>query len=175
MRNIKLSSPSLNKDWSMQFMDENHYDNLLDDDVTVLKPDGSPLLVLLKKAMDPQITANAWAVLKKINIKTENRSTSSGISAQPRKKTDGTYSKTTRVPRGWEVVSGIIGSFERTIRAPYAHKCSWNAQNPDAFLRTVPLFQQSSELFKKHVPKRFEVQNSYCMKTHPDWVIPKTV
>lgn len=175
MRLLKLEKPSLDKDWSMQFMDDSHYDVLLDEDVKVLRPDGSPLLVLLKKAIDPQLAGNAWEILKRVNIRTENRSTASGIVAKPRKKGDGTLSSTTRVPKGWEVISGTIGSFERTVRMPFAHKCAWNAQNPGQFKQIVPMLQQASNLFGKYVPDRFQIQNSFVEKTHANWVVPGTV
>lgn len=174
MRHIKLTSKSLNKDWSMQFMDDSHYDKLIDESVKITKPDGSPLLVLLKKAMDPQITANAWSSLKKINIKTENRSTAAGIEAVGRVKRNGDVSSTSRVPKGWEVVSGIIGSFERTVRSPYAHHCAWNTHHPDKFAVTVPLFQQAASFFKEHVPDRYEAQMEYVRKTNPAWIVPDT-
>lgn len=175
MRNIKLKSPSLDQDWSKQFMDEGHYDTLFDEDVAVFKPDGSPLLVLLKKALDPQLASNAWAVLKKINAKTENRAIASGASLEPRKKIDGSLSRVVRVPRGWEVTSGIIGYFERTVREPYGHACAWNAKNPRLFAQLFPLLQQTSVLFMQNVPQRFHSQQLYCTQTHRDWVIPGTV
>lgn len=175
MRIIKLSQSSLNKDWSMNFMDESHYDTLLNEDVAVYKPDGSPLLVLLKKALDKERIGLAWSVLKGINMKTENRSVASGTPATHRKKLDGSYSSTSRAPKGWEVVSGIVGNFERVIRFPYAHKCAWNLKNPDKFQRLWPMLQETTELFKKHVPDRFAVQKGFVDRTHKDWVIPHTV
>lgn len=156
-------------------MDESHYDTLLSETCAVMKPDGSPLLVLLKGRLDPQKVSNAWSVLKKINIKTENRSVAAGIDAVGRKKLDGTISSTTRVPKGWEVVSGIIGNFERTIRMPYAHKCSWNRDNPEKFKRIIPMLQECSQLFHNYVHDRYQVQKGFCDRTHPDWVIPGTV
>jgi hypothetical protein len=174
VRLIKLKKPSLDKDWSLHFMDAGHYDQLLDESVRVLKPDGSPLLVLLKKAIDPQLAANAWAVLKTINSRTNNRGSSSGTKLKPRRRLDGTDSNTLIVPKGWDVMSAIIGSFERTIRAPYAHHCSWNSKNVESFNRIFPMLRQAGQLFREHVPERYAAQMEYVNKTHKDWIIPNT-
>lgn len=175
MRTITLSYPSLDRDWSMQFMDDSNYDELFDEDVTVYRQDGSPLLVLLKKALDPQKAANAWQTLKKINTRTSNRSVASGIKAIQNKKMDGTLAGTSEVPIGWEVKSAIVGSFERTIRMPFARKCSWNAQHPEKFANVFPVLAQCSDLFRQHVPDRYSVQKDYCDRTNQDWIIPDTV
>lgn len=159
----------------MHFMDDSHYDVLINESVIIKKPDGSPLLVLLKNVLSPERVSEAWSVLKKVNMKTENRGTATGTHAVPRRKTDGTMSKVTRVPKGWEVISGVIGFFERTVRMPYAHKCSWNLHNEAAFQHLLPLFQQCSGLFSEMVPDRYEAQKSYVDRTHKDWIIPGTV
>jgi hypothetical protein len=158
----------------MQFMDDEHYDTLLDEDVAVYRPDGSPLLILLKRAIDPQKASNAWSVLKKFNGKTDNRGVASGIRPIQRKKVDGTLSSTSRVPKGWGVFSAVAGAYERTVRMPYAHPCSWNAQNPAAFERMFPLLQQTSGLFAKYVPERYANQMEQVKRTHEDWVVPGT-
>jgi len=159
----------------MQFMDDSHYDQLIDEDVAVYRPDGSPLLVLLKKALDPQLTANAWGVIKKINTTSKNRGTASGTPSSPYKKMDGSISRQMAVPRGWEVVSNIVGSFERTAHHPFARHCAWNAKSPEKFSALFPLLQQTSSLFEKYVPDRFSNQKQFCDSTHPDWVIPGSV
>lgn len=175
MRRIDLSGKSLDKDWSMQFMDESHYDTLLDEDVAVFKPNGEPLLVLLKRAIDPQLAANAWSALKTVKQTNKNRSTAIGVSGANYMKLDGTLSKTQQVRRNWAVSSDIVGYFDRSTRLPFARSCSWNAKNPEMFQRLVPLLKQSSGLFEKHVPIRYAFQKDYCKRTHSDWIIPETV
>jgi hypothetical protein len=172
---IKLSSQPLNKTWEKHFVDDTDYDVLYDEDVYVEKPNGQPLMCLLKGALDPAKISSAWSVLKKWNPVTENRSTASGIESEQRVKKDGTLSSTTRVPRGWEVISGIVGYFERTVRMPYCHECAWNLKHPEKFAKTLPLFQQVSQLFEQHVPNRFEIQKQFAEKTSKDFMIPGTV
>lgn len=166
---------SLNKTWSMHFVDDGDYDECYDGDVTITKPDGTPLLVLLKGALDPHKAALAWKTLKPLNMKTDNRSVASGIESSARKRLDGTKQNVHRVPRGWEVYSGTIGFFEREVRRPYCHSCAWNLKNPEKFARLVPVLQQCSEYFREHVHDRWHVQKMYTDKTAADFVIPGTV
>lgn len=175
MRSIKLESPSLNKDWSMQFMDESNYDLLLDEDTIVYKPGGEPLLILLKKAIEPQIAANAWKEIKTINGGNKNRSTAIGIESSPYQKADGTKSSQMLVPKNWQVVSDVIGYMDRSARLPYARSCAWNAKHPDRFERIIPMLQGTAKLFEKYVPDRFQNQQDFCKITDPAWVIPGTV
>lgn len=159
----------------MQFMDEKHYDVLYDEDVFVRKPDGSPLLVLLKKAIPTHVNAYAWSALKKYSPNTDNRSIASGIEAEPRKKMDGTYSKTTRVPKGWGVGSGIVGFYERTVRMPYCHPCSWNDKNPERLHKLLPMVDCVNNLFKEHLPDKWQSQLGYCEKISKEWLIGNSV
>lgn len=159
----------------MRFVDDDDYDEIFNVDCKISKPDGSPLLVLLKNALSPMAVGEAWGVLKNFNPVTENRSVASGISAKPRIRQDGTPSQTTRVPKGWEVVSGVVGYFERSPRFPFAHACAWNQKNPEKFSHLLPMVKEVSSLFEKHVPERWAVQKSYIDKTSKDWVIPESV
>lgn len=162
-------------DWSKQFVDDIHYDTLYDEDVTVKREDGSILMVLLKVAISTKENSLAWSALKKFNPKTENRAVASGIDAVPRKKLDGTYSSTTRVPKGWEVVSGVVGYFERTIRMPYCHSCSWNQKEPDKFAKLLPLVERVNILYKKHAPKKWAYQKAFVDRTPKEYMIGDSV
>lgn len=162
-------------EWQKQFVDDTHYDVLFDEDVTVRREDGSILMVLLKKAITVENNALAWSVLRKYNPKTENRSVASGIDAVPRKKQDGTMSSVTRVPKGWEVVSGVAGYFERNVRMPYCHACSWNDKNPDKFAKLLPMVSQVNALYKKHCKAKWEYQKTFVDKTPKDYMIGDSV
>lgn len=157
-------------------MDESHYDELIDEDISLIRDTGEPLLVLLKNAIPRDLGGEAWDVLKKINLISRNRGDATGTAnKQEFQKRDGAISKTTQVPRGWEVKSGIVGYFERTPRIPYCRSCSWNKYHPDEFGRLIPTLQFVSDLFKEHVPDRWAVQQERVSHTHPDWIIPGTV
>lgn len=169
-----VASRKNDTDWSMHFIDDKDYDKLFSESVFVSREDGSPLMVLLKNAIPTEINAQAWSVLKSFNPKTENRSTASGIKAEARKKEDGTYSKVTRVPKGWEVISGVIGFFERTVRMPYAHACAWNLKSPEKFQQLMPLVNEVDQLYKEHVPKKWREQRRIADATPADYLIGKS-
>lgn len=175
MKQINISVKPEFKDWSMQFMDQNNYDTILSETTRVNKPDGSPLLILIKKAISEESYAKAYPALKKINSMTCNRSTASGMPAIHMKKKDGTISNYSQVPRGWDVLSAVIGYFERDPRRPYCHACKWNDENYDLFQKLFPLLVECSSHFKEQVPDRWAVQKSYVDRTHKDFVIPGTV
>lgn len=175
MKRIKLDQQPQNKDWSMQFVDDNHYDVVFDEDVTIWKPNGQPLMVLLKNALSRESVSTAWSVLKGFNPVTENRGTASGTEAVKRTKINGEKSQTTRVPKGWEVGSGIIGFFERIPRFPYTHACAWNQNNPEKFSSLFPMVSEVSKLFQTHIPDRHRVQQGFVDRTCKDYVIPDSV
>lgn len=164
-----------NTDWSKQFIDAGHYDKVWSESVKVLREDGSVLMVLVKGAVDIKLNAQAWSVLKKYNPKTENRSVASGTDAVPRKKNDGTYSKVTRVPKGWEAISGVVGFFERTVRMPYAHSCAWNQKNPDQFKQLFPLVNRVNDIYREHCPEKWAFTDSFKKKTPKDYMIGESV
>lgn len=175
MKQLKLNEPSLGKNWSMQFMDDSHYDELLNEDTIVYRPDGSILLILLKKAIPENEAQATLKALEKCNQKTTQRSTASGIKSGPYKKMDGSKSGMMRVPKGWEVISVALGSFERSARMPFAKHLSWSLNNSKEFAQTFPLLQRCSNYFKEHNPAKYNMQKEICDRTHPDWVIPGTV
>lgn len=175
MRHIQLESKSNDTDWTAQFVDASHYDQLFDEEVFVRKPNGDPLLVLLKGRIPIELNSMAWSALKSYNTKNGNRYIASGIEGQQKKRADGSMSKQSAVPKGWEVVSGVAGFFERSVRYPYCHPCGWNQQNPEKWARVVPLAQKVSELYREYVPERWAVQKEVCDRTVSDYVIPQTV
>jgi hypothetical protein len=167
------------KTWDRVFMDESHYDELIDESVTLINETGEPLLVLLKGAIHPEIGGYAWQALKKINLKSRNRGTAAGRAGEvfEGETQDGKTrtGKTLQSPRGWDVVSGIVGYFERTVRMPWCRACAWNKRNPQEFEKLGPVLRACTGYFQEHVPRRYAVQKAACEKTHPDFVIPGTV
>lgn len=168
MKSIRLSARSNDTDWAMRFVDEGDYDVLYDEDVRVEKPDGSPLLVLRKRALSEAATQQAWNVLYKLKLISRNRGVAAG-------KENPVINGVNQSAKGWEVASGIVGNFERTVRMPYCRKCAWNAANPEAFEALMPMTREVNALFRRDVPDRWAVQKSYADRTSPDFVIPETV
>jgi hypothetical protein len=166
-------------DWGMRFVDESDYDSIFEEDVIVKKTDGTPLLVLLKKALTEESAERAWSILKNTNLTSRNRGMAAGraneIIEGPTKRGHERTGKTHQSALGWEVSSGILGFFERTVRMPYCRACSWNLSNPEKFQRLEPMIKEVDRLFKKHVPDRYKYQEEFCKKTSSDFVIPGTI
>lgn len=174
MRQLRLTTRT-HIDWGKAFVDESNYDELLTESCAVYKPDGSLLAILLKDIIPTEINARAWAVLKNYKSKTDARGVATGIKSGGRKKLDGTISNVSKVPKGWEVISGVLGFFERTVRYPYGHACTWNAENPVGWDELQPLFKLVNKLFAEHVPDRWLAQCDVADRCHRAWVIPGTV
>lgn len=172
MRIINLSQRT-SKDWSGQFVDDTYYDELLNEDCTVYKPDGSILMVLRKNILSKPILAEAWSVLKGYNPSTNNRGVAAGSGYARKVKQDGTLSKTNRATD--TVASGIIGYFERSVRFPYCRACAWNLSHPEEWGKLLPLVQEVSQLFEQNVPGRYLQQAEIIRRTSTDFVIPGSV
>ncbi len=151
--------------------EETDYDLLLDEDAKILKPDGSLLCILLKRAIRPDVMKSAWPVIDKIAVVSKNRGVASGEEKTPYVRADGVISNTNVAE---SVNSGILGFFERTARFPYCRACSWNLENPDKWAALVPVVKEVDTLFKLHAPERYKAQAKVAAKSHKDFLIPGT-
>lgn len=171
MKHIQLSSRT-QLDWSGKFVDESNFDILLNESAEVRKPDGTLLLVLLKNALSKESVGKAWSVLKEMHLISNNRGIATGSEGKQRMRMDGTMSAQ-RVAEPCE--SGIIGYFERTVRFPYCRPCAWNQNNPDKWVKLLPMFQEVSKLYEQNANERWTKQKEIVDKTCKDFVIPETV
>jgi hypothetical protein len=171
---IKLSKRKNNDDWSMRFLDESDLDIVVKEDTTVLRPDDSVLMILLKGVLSRESVALAWSSLKDLRLISQNRSSAAGRENEQIVHKDGTKGKTLNSPKGWAVESGIIGFFERTIRMPYCRPCAWNEKSPEKFERLFPMVKEVDQLFAKHLPERYKSQKEIAKKTCSDYLIPGT-
>lgn len=164
------------KDWSKQFVDDTHYDEVFRESVIAKREDGSTLMVLLKGAIDIDINARAWGSLKKYNPgDNRNRSTATGTKRELVKRMDGTLSKMSMAPKGWGASSGIMGYFERTVMRPYCHACTYNEKSPEKFSQIMPLVEKVNSLYKEYVPEKYAFQKSFVDKTPKDYMIGDSV
>ena len=175
MKFIKLEQPSLDKTWALQFMDDEHFDTCFDEDVFVTKPNGEPLLVLIKGGITERSATIGWSVLKDLKLITRNRGNAAGRKNEEILHKDGTRGKYLNSAKGWEVYSGIVGYFERTVRLPYCRACAWNLEHPEKFAALMPMVKETNDLFAKHVPERYAKQQAFAERTAKDFLIPETV
>lgn len=181
-----LGVPRLNLSWQApreqwddflgQKLGEDSYDVLLTEDADVFTPEGELLLNFRKKCIPQLACADAFAELRKLNQKTSNRGMASGKGLQRKRiRQDGTISNTNEVPREHQVISNIIGYFDRYTRIPYCRQTAYNANHPEEFARVLPFLKGASAAFARHAPERFAVQMEVVKKTNPDFVIQGTV
>ena len=174
MRTIKLEK-SYPGDYKGMKPSEKDYDLLLNESARVLKPDGSLLCVLVKNAVPMEMISAAWENIKTYNPKTDNRGIATGVDSIRMIKKDGSISNTSRVPKIFEVTSGVIGFYDRYPRIPFCRKCSWNQNNPEKFSAMLPLFRKVNDVHREHAPEFYEMQKAVVDKTSEDFVIPGTV
>lgn len=164
MRHIQISN-KVWADFEGRKAEETDYSELLDEDATVLKPDGSLLCVLLKRVQNVNHVSQAWAAIKNLNMITNNRVTATG---------EGAITKNKQKLSAEKVNSGIIGFFERSARFPYCRACAWNLKNPEKWAGLVPMVKEVDQLLKLHAPERYDQQALVARKSHPDFLIPGT-
>lgn len=193
MRVIKLKkSDCLDKDEASElaghFLDERHYDHLVQEDADIIKPDGTFLARFRKKILPTNLAREAYIGLREAAVLTDNRGIAAGIPDEAllkkkhairdgvrlrQIKTDGTKGKRTRAR---PVASGITGYFDRQGGAyPYCRLTAYNLNHADKFKRAIPLIQRVSREFKRFMPDRYANQEAIIQKTHPDFYINGSV
>lgn len=181
------------KDLEGKYLDESHINHLVETDTMVLKPDGSPLAVFIKNCVPANIAKEAYYSLRKAISKSNNRGMASGELPKDLKvgdkldgmtvgkilgnrfiplKKDGTLSNS---PKAKAVESSIIGFADRYARIPYCRTTEFTYKNFDTYKKSLPYIQLISELFKKHLPEKWENQKKQWDKTTEDFRMPNTV
>lgn len=141
------------------------YSLLVTDTAKLYKPNGQVLAVYLRNAIPQEMSDHAFEILSPIKLSTNNRGLASG---SERKSVRG---QSYAAP----IDSGVIGSFDpQGGRFPYCRLTAWTGKNADQFSELYPYFQVIADLFKQHVPERYEVQMEAVHKTHKEWVIGST-
>ena len=143
------------------------YDVLLTGPSYVVRPGLSrePVIVYLPGAVKQQ-TDEAYPLLTKIRMPTNNRGMASGVQrVQVSEK--GSVAK--------PVMSAVLGSFDpQGGRFPYCRLTAYTARETTDWHELRPLFQAIAGHLEAEVPHRFAAQMEEARKTNPDWVIPGT-
>lgn len=132
----------------------------------LLKPDGSPLLVYLPKAIPTELREVSYPILNMLkNSYTSNRGLASG-SQRVKGASQRTYARA--------VDSAIVGSFEASGPKQYCRLTAWTGAEMENWKGLWPLLHFIAERMKEHVPARFAAQAKQAEQTSPEWVIPGT-
>lgn len=158
-------------------LDETHYDVMVDGELTtVLKPDGSPLLIYVPEAIPRDECLAAFDILRKLNNPPTNRAVAVAGKSHRQIRRDGTKSKTIRL-QNYEVAgisSAIIGYYDRYVRFPYCRQTAFNADHPELFKKIEPFISHCDQTFSKHAPERYAAQRQAADNTSQDFVIQNT-
>lgn len=174
------------------FLDESHYDTVIDRDTRVVRPDGSPLLVFRRGAVPTDLCALAYPAIRRVHLDGDNRGLASGLKHRAPdldettvgiekptrfylRRRDGRISNTHHALGGrGQPTSGVIGYFDRVARYPYCRTTAFNLDHPDLFARCLPLFRHVDGVFAAEAPDRHAAQMARIRETHPDFVIHGT-
>ena len=181
-----------------QFIGEECYDILVQEDCDVFKPNGEPLLKFRKGVIPAEMCRLTFPVWQLAATPTDNRGMAAGapeigsdgkikgmrkehgkiIPAEPGKtrmkflKKDGTVAKKT-VAR--TVNSGIVGYMDnRDSRFPFFRLTAFNADHLDQFNLAMPMITLVDRLFAQLMPDRHKAQMEWHDRTNKDYKIAGT-
>lgn len=162
-----------------QLLGEGDYNTLITYDADVYCKESGQLLAKFRKRVIPkEMIISSYASFNEAASPTHNRGMSSGIkqgntsSGYFPKRKDGTLSKTRETD---QVLSGIIGYYDRTMRTPYCRITSYTARKFEKFKLCYPIIEFISDKYKELIPDKWNIQNDYIKRTSKDFVIGKTV
>lgn len=187
MRTLQLKVRKLGdekaKGLAGNFLTEEHFDHLVDDDCRVLRPDGSTLMVYVRNAVPDKLCASAYPVMlraTKDHGDMSNRGTATGSNYGSKEiRPDGTLSNTSHIrpsqhPELRRTGSAIIGYYDRYVRFPYCRQTAFLIHQGERFKKAIPFIRHVGEVFKENEPVRYAAQMEKIEQTHPDFVIHGT-
>ena len=167
-----------------------HYDLVLggNESCDVFKPDGTPLVKYRPRWFSEELCRAVLPACRKAAVPTSNRGMAAGsLTPEDIKikrpvgevkgtrfraiKKDGTLSNTNHAA---EVVSGIIGYFDRSARFPFCRQTSFVISEAASWKRFLPYIERADEGFREFMPDRWVAQREYASRTAADWVIPQS-
>jgi hypothetical protein len=161
----------------------------LDGDAEVLKPDGSPLLIVRRGCFPAPMLEAAFAFMHALRDETTSNRGSYGGPTSPRpsvrvgnvyvrvgnvyrvQKTDGTLSNTHYVA---PVRSTVVGAIDRTSRMPFCRTTAYATKYAEKWGGALPFIRAVGDLFGEAVPGRCRAQREAAERTHPAFVLPGT-
>lgn len=182
-----------------QFVGEEAYDTLIQEDCDCFKPDGTPLLKFRRGVIPVEMCETTFPIWELAATPTDNRGmaagapelnadgTLKGLKKEYGKvittgkagatrfkflKQDGTVAKKTVAKT---VRSGIVGSMDNhDSRFPYCRLTAFSAQHMEKFNLCMPLITMVDRLFAELMPDRHKAQMEWHNRTSQDFKIPGT-
>jgi hypothetical protein len=169
MRLIEIKEPKNEKaDYSYVELNSTHYDEVLNENVKVIGPDGKIVFVFLKHALSKRAVLQAWEGVKDWEPRTDQRGLAKG------KKIQYLYVngvKTNNRRNRDYVCSGVIGFYDRFPTLPACRPSSYNANQPDSYKMLLPITREIARLHEQHDPESWAVYQEFSKQVHDDWKI----
>jgi hypothetical protein len=155
-----------------RFLDDRHFDRIVRETATVLKPNGSPLLIYAKDALPRRLCEIAFDVFRQVRQTSANRGMAAGLPHMRRIKRDGTRSRTRQTS---PVPSAVVGYLDRAPRIPVCRMTAFTRDHFEEFERARPFIAAVSRAFRDLAPDRWAVQRAFVDQVSSPFVIPGTV
>lgn len=158
-------------------LDETSYDLLVEEDADVFTPEGDVLFRFRKRILSPAAAAAAFTVLREVKTKTNNRGTAAGKIYKEKilhTRKDGSPTNSPKLQDGGDVMSSIIGYFDRYPRFPFCRQTAFNANEPEKFARVLPFLQSVDGAYRSMDPERYARQAAVAARTSRDFLIAGT-
>lgn len=152
-------------------LDERHCDRIVRDSTTVLKPDGTPLLIYVSDALPRSLCRLAFDCFKDVPLHSSNRGMAAGGRFRPLKK-DGTRSRTAQ---STPTPSGVVGFLDPDPRFPMCRMTALTLKHYPEFETAHPFVTEVSRQFERLAPERWAAQRAFVDDVSPDFYIPGTV
>jgi hypothetical protein len=172
--------------WKGRSLEDSHFDVLVGDgrvigdglsstrrydQITITKPDGSPLLVHRPDCLARSACERAYRAFKDVTLTSANRGGATGEMRFTPTKRDGTTSRTSQTE---PINSGIVGYYDRYPRMPFCRMTAFNMDHSDKFESARPLVNAVNRVFAETLPDRYETQREIAARTSPDFLIGST-
>lgn len=155
------------------YLSRPHYGRVIRDTTTVLKPDGSVLLIYAKDVLPRSLCRSVFETFKDVQIhKTDARGLASGGRAFRRQRKDGTVSSTVRRR---PMRSDVLGFLDRDRRNPYCRMTTFTRGNFSVYQDTKQFVSTVNRVFQQLAPERWGAQRQFVDTIPPDFVFPGTV
>jgi hypothetical protein len=170
MTTIQLTASDLMPkadDLAGQFLDARHYNDVVRDTATVLKPDGTVLFSYVQDAIPRPVCERAFNACRSLPLNTQNRGLAAGAPRFRRRRRDGVLSLRLEAP---PVASGVLAFLDRNPQMPFCRMSALALDHPDAFRAA-----SAKRLYRSFAPERWEAQRAFIDSVSGDFVIPGTV
>ena len=154
------------------YLDVRHYDRIIRDNTTVLKPDGTPLLIYALNAIPDNLWRLGYNCGKDLPLQSSNRIAAAGGTRFRPVKRDRTRSHTVQAR---PVPSGVVGFLDRVSRNQYCRMSTLTLDHYPAFKAAHPFVEAVSQQFERLAPERWAAQRRFIDEVSPDFYIPNTV